>query len=110
VRVYVAGESIERRNHWVEAPFTPSGALNERGGGDLRNDDNEYGWMVPFADRLAVRRAGLRVEWVGGDTWLDAEDNPYTGKYPPGGPGRTSAVSGTSIDSWLIQRRAELDD
>jgi hypothetical protein len=108
LRVYVAGESIERRNRWVEAPFTASGALNERGGGAARNDDDEYGWMVPFAERLRLRDPGLRVEWVGTDAWLDAEDNPYSGKYPPGPPGRTSAVSGTSIDSWLEQRRAEL--
>lgn len=108
VRVYVAGESIERRNHWVAPPFTATGALNERGGGDARNDDDEYGWAVPFADRLALRDSGLKVQWVGSDTWLDGDDNPYSGTYPTGGPGRTSAISGTSIESWVEQRKAEL--
>jgi hypothetical protein len=46
VRIYVAGESIERRNRWVAPPFTASGALNERGGSEARNDDDEYGWAV----------------------------------------------------------------
>ena len=36
IRVYMAGESIERRNRWVAPPFTASGALNDRGGGALR--------------------------------------------------------------------------
>jgi hypothetical protein len=108
VRVYVAGESIERRNHWVAPPFTATGALNERGGGEARNDDDEYGWAVPFADRVGLRGGGIKIQWVGSETWLDSEDNPYSGTYPPGGPGHTSALSGTSIESWLEQRRAEL--
>jgi hypothetical protein len=110
IRVYVSGESIERRNRFVEPPFTPSGALNERGGGDLRNDDEEYGWMVPMADRLGLRDPGLRLEFVGADTWLDAEDAPYSGTYPSTTPGRTSAISGTDIPSWLEQREQELLD
>ena len=109
VRIYVAGESIERRNRFVEAPFTSSGALNERGGGELRNDTDEYGWSVPLGDRLALRYPGLTVEFVGAETWLDADDSPYSGSWPAGGPGHTSAISGTDIPSWLEQRRVELE-
>ncbi|MFO0611780.1 MAG: hypothetical protein U0414_04270 [Polyangiaceae bacterium] len=107
VRIYVAGESIERRNRFVEAPFTASGALVDRG--DLRNDNDEYGWSIPLADRLKLRYPGLSVDFVGADTWLDADDNPYSGSYPSGAPGRTSAISGTDIPSWLESRAAELE-
>lgn len=109
IRVYVAGESIERRNRWVEPPFAVGGALNERGGGALRNDEEEYGWAVPFADRLALRARDVRVVFVGTDTWLDGDDTPYDGTYPSTTPGATSAVSGTSIQDWLDRRRAELE-
>ncbi|MFZ2961133.1 MAG: hypothetical protein WA705_30000 [Candidatus Ozemobacteraceae bacterium] len=43
LRVYVCGESIERRNRWVEPPFNANGTLNRRGGGDALNDNEEYG-------------------------------------------------------------------
>ncbi|MBI4470687.1 MAG: SGNH/GDSL hydrolase family protein [Acidobacteria bacterium] len=109
IRVYVAGESIEQRNRFVAPPFTPTGALNERGGGALRNDDDEYGWMVPMADRLRLRDSSLLMDFVGSDTWLDAEDQPYTGTYPSTTPGHTSAISGTDIPSWLEQRESELE-
>jgi len=108
VKVYIAGESIEKRNSFIEAPFTATGALNERGGGELRNDNEEYGWMIPFADRLKLRAPGFQVEFVGSETWLSSDDNPYSGKYPASGAGKTSAISGTSIDSWLEQRSSEL--
>jgi hypothetical protein len=107
LRVYVAGESIEARNRFVEAPFLSTGALNERGGGANRNDNEEYGWMVPFAERLRLRDASLRVEFVGADEWSSADDGPYTGMFPAV-PGRTSAISGTTIQSWLDQRTDEL--
>lgn len=109
IRIYVAGESIERRNHFVEPPFLGDGRLNDRGGGELRNDNEEYGWMVPLADRLRLRDAAVTVEWIGTETWLDGDDFPYTGTYPSTTPGATSAISGTSIDSWLEQRRGELE-
>ncbi len=108
VRVYVAGESIERRNRFVAAPFAAGGALNDRGGGEARNDQEEYGWAVPFADRLHLRDTGLTVAFVGSDTWLDADDNPYDGSYPSTTAGATSAISGTDIESWLQQRQGEL--
>jgi hypothetical protein len=110
LRVYVSGESIERRNRFVDAPFTVSGALNERGGGTLRNDDNEYGWMVPMRDRLRLRASDLVIEFVGADVWADAEDATYTGTYPTMTPEPTSAISGTSIPDWLQQRRSELEN
>ena len=108
LRVYVAGESIERRNRFVEPPFTASGGLNDRGGGDARNDNDEYGWMVPFRDRLMLRDGGLTIQFVGTDTWLGSDDDPYTGTYPSTTPEATSAISGTSIPAWLEQRRDEL--
>lgn len=107
VRVYVAGESIERRNRFVESPFVAGGALRDRG--DLTNDNDEYGWSIPLADRLKLRFPGLGVDFVGADTWLDADDSPFDGTYPSTTPGRTSAISGTDIPSWLEQRRAELE-
>ena len=108
IRVYVAGESIEVRNRWVEPPFTSSGSLNDRGGGALRNDNEEYGWMVPLRDRLRLRAPDLNIEFVGSDVWANDNDNPYTGTYPTTSPEPTSAISGTTIPSWLDQRREEL--
>lgn len=109
VRIYMAGESIERRNHFVEAPLRADGSLNDRGGGELRNDNEEYGWMVPLADRLKVREPSLSVVWVGTDAWLDADDAPYTGSYPSSTPSPSSSISGTTIDQWLDMRRGELE-
>ena len=106
LRIYVAGESIERRNRFVAPPFRADGSLNSRG--ELDNDNDEYGWMIPLAQRLSLRAPGLKVEFVGADTWLDADDNPYSGSFPSSTPGRTSAISGTDIPSWLESRRAEL--
>ncbi len=109
LRVYVAGESIERRNRFVAPPFGPAGVLNDRGGGAERNDNEEYGWMVPLRDRLHLRDPGLTIEFVGADVWADADDSPYSGTYPTATAEPTSAISGTSIPSWLEQRRDELE-
>lgn len=108
LRVYVSGESIERRNRFVEAPFTVTGGLNERGGGEARNDNEEYGWMVPLRDRLLLRDRSLTIQFVGTETWLGSDDEPYTGLYPSTTPEPTSAIAGTSIPDWLEQRRGEL--
>jgi hypothetical protein len=110
IRVYLAGESIERRNRFVAAPFTSTGALNERGGGALRNDNDEYGWMIPMRDRLQLRAPDLTFQFVGSDVWADADDNEYTGTYPTTTAEPTSAISGTTIPSWLEQRREELEN
>jgi hypothetical protein len=108
VRIYMAGESIERRNHYVEAPLRADGALNDRGGGELRNDQDEYGWLVPLADRLKLRVPSLTVSWVGTEAWVDADDAPYSGTYPSTTPSPSSSISGTTIDQWLDARRSEL--
>ena len=109
LRVYVAGESIEQYNHYVAPPFTAAGALNDRGGGEARNDPEEYGWMVPLRDRLALRAPDLTIQFVGSGNWTDGGDSPYTGTYPTTEAEPTSAIAGTSIRSWLDQRRGELE-
>jgi hypothetical protein len=101
LRIYVAGESIEERNRFVEAPFKCDGSLNTRGGGDAQNDNDEYGWMVPLAARLHLRAQALAVAWVGAGAWTGADDNAYSGSYPSTTPGRTSAIAGTDITAWL---------
>jgi hypothetical protein len=108
IRVYVAGESIERRNRFVAPPFLANGALNPRDGGDERNDNDEYGWSIPLADRVVLRDGGVRLEFVGTLRWLDADDQQYSGTYPSTDAGQTSAISGTDIPTWLGQRGAEL--
>lgn len=109
LRVYVSGESIEQYNRYVAPPFTATGALNDRGGGALRNDNEEYGWMVPLRDRLSLRAPDLTIRFVGSGTWTDGGDYPYSGTYPTSEPEATSAIAGTSIPSWLDQRRDELE-
>ena len=109
LRVYVAGESIEQYNRYVAPPFTATGALNDRGGGELRNDNEEYGWMVPLRDRLTLRAPDLTIQFVGSGTWTDGGDYPYSGTYPSTEPEPTSAIAGTSIPSWVELRRGELE-
>jgi len=109
LRVYVSGESIEQYNRYVAPPFGAGGALNDRGGGALRNDNEEYGWMVPLRDRLALRAPDLTIRFVGSGVWTDGGDYPYTGTYPTAEAEPTSAISGTSIPAWLDQKRAELE-
>jgi hypothetical protein len=99
VRVYVAGESIEERNRFVSAPFTCSGTLVDRG--LLNNDNDEYGWMVPLAQRVNLRDPTLAFEFVGAGPWTDADSAPYTGTYPSATAGRTSAIAGTDIETWI---------
>jgi hypothetical protein len=117
VRIYVSGESIEERNRFVDRPFACDGKLNDRGGGEARNDNDEYGWMVPLAARLGLRSPGLAVEFVGASVWGGADESPYSGTYPSATPGHTSAIAGTDITAWLDEgstdrgipaRRAEL--
>lgn len=106
LRVYVAGESIEQFNRFTSAPFQGDGSLNDLGA--VNNDPQQYGWMVPFADRLRVRGVGVSVTWVGAAPWIDRNWNPSTGTYPSVTPGRTSAAAGTTIAQWLSQRQSEL--
>jgi hypothetical protein len=99
IRVYVAGESMEERNRFVAPPFDCDGSLDDRGAD--RNDNEEYGWMVPLAERLSRRDARLAVEFVGAGPWTGADDAAYSGSYPSATPGRTSAIAGTDIVAWL---------
>lgn len=108
LRVYVAGESIEQRNHFVAPPFSDDGRVSDRGSAALRNDNDEYGWSIPMAERLHRRAPTLAVRFVGSGSWTDGDDNPYSGTYPCRQAQPTSAIAGTSIDSWLDQRRPEL--
>jgi hypothetical protein len=100
LKVYLAGESIEERNRFVEQPLNCNGSLNQRGGGEASNDNEEYGWMVPLAQRLNLRDPSLSIEFVGSSDWSDANDGPYSG-IVPAVAGRTSAVSGLDIPTWL---------
>jgi hypothetical protein len=98
-KVYVAGESIEARNQFFAAPFTAAGARDDHGANANRAD--EFGWMVPFADKLKLRDANITLEWVGTDKWKGIDDNDYAGTYPTRTAPSTSAASGTSIPQWL---------
>ncbi len=107
LRIYVAGESIERRNCLSEAPFTSTGGLNNPG----NNDTEQYGWIIPFAEKLKLRQPGLAIEFVGSDSWLAGDDYPYAGSggcrfYPTAG--RTSALSGADNETWLEEQGNEL--
>ncbi|GEM_PF-474360 len=104
LRIYVAGESIEHRNRMTERPFTAIGSLND----PSNNDDDQYGWMIPLAERLKLRDTNLSIQFVGREPWTNAEDATYTGTYPSTTPGNTSAISGSSIEDWTNARRAEL--
>ena len=65
------------------------------------NTANEFGWMVPFADRIKLRDSNISFDWVGGDSWKGVDDNNYAGTYPTRTAPKTSALSGTSIPSWI---------
>ncbi len=104
IRIYVSGESIERRNRFLTPPFSPSGTLN-----DATNSDSEYGWMIPLMDRLKLRSPGLEVQFVGSGQWLGYDDSPYSGTYPSTTALDTSALSGMSTDNWLANKQSELE-
>jgi hypothetical protein len=105
VRVYVAGESIEQWNRFLAPPFDASGALNNTEDGVA-----EYGWMVPFADRLHLRDPGLTVQWVGSGTWMSYNNENYSGSYPSTTAPPTTAHPGTTIRVWLDDHKSELTD
>ena len=65
--------------------------------------------MVPLRDRLTLRAPDLTIQFVGSGTWTDGGDYPYSGTYPSTEPEPTSAIAGTSIPSWVDQRRGELE-
>jgi hypothetical protein len=98
-KVYVAGESIEARNQFTASPFTAAGARDDHGA--AANSTTEFGWMVPFADRLKLRDPNITIEWVGSSGWAGVNDASYAGTYPTSVAPRTSALSGTSIPKWI---------
>lgn len=104
LRVYVAGESIEEYNHFNTLPFNSDGSLVT-----TSNTPGEYGWMLPFAERLRLRDASLDVVWVGSGCWGDqnlygCSTGTYTGNVP------TSAISGTTIAAWQAYNGDELTE
>ncbi|MBU0674766.1 MAG: PKD domain-containing protein [Proteobacteria bacterium] len=107
IKVYVAGESVEERNHFNTPPFNADGTLFDRGADN--NTPNEFGWMVPFAARLKLRDSNLSVEWVGSTCWNDPSvDGCSTGLYTNSSIGSTSSISGTTVEAWLNDRQDEL--
>jgi hypothetical protein len=98
-KVYVSGASVEMRNRWVAVPFTGAGARDDHGQSPNRAD--EFGWMVPLADRLKLRDPGITLEWVGTFDWSGVDDATYSGTYPTSSAPKTSALSGSDISSWL---------
>lgn len=98
-KVYVSGASVEQRNRFLATPFTSTGARDDHGADPNRPD--EFGWMVPFADRLKLRDPGITIEWVGTDVWKGVDDATYSGTYPSTTAPKTSAQSGTDIPGWL---------
>jgi hypothetical protein len=49
---------------------------------------------------LGLEDPSLSFEFVGSSSWTDANDGPYDGTVPPVA-GRTSAISGLDIPTWL---------
>jgi len=104
IRIYVAGESVEEMNRFVNPPFNEDGTLN---GGS--NSGDEYGWMVPFMERLRLRQPGLDIEWIGAECWLDWTWECSNGTYPFANSMQfTSAISGSTVSDWLAERGDEL--
>ncbi|NEW61745.1 hypothetical protein GSY74_10645 [Sulfurovum sp. bin170] len=104
LKIYVAGESIEEFNHMKTLPFNADGTLN-----GTANSKDEYGWMVPFAQRLQIRDSNLAVQWVGANCWsnqntYECSDATYTNSTI----GHTSALAGSTIESWQIVFGEEL--
>lgn len=104
LRVYVAGESVEEFNHMDSKPFADDGTLN-----GPSNTATEYGWMVPFAERLHIRDPNLAVQWTGSGCWLNQDSwECSTGAYTSQEIGQTSAEAGSTIQAWQAAHNAEL--
>lgn len=104
IRIYVAGESIEAFNRFDAPPFDATGALI----GPADNSAAEYGWMVPFAERLRLRHPGVSVTWVGAKPWIDHSWETSDGAYPAA-PGLTSAIGGTTVAQWIEYAGEQLE-
>ncbi|KIM09618.1 MAG: hypothetical protein KU38_08710 [Sulfurovum sp. FS08-3] len=104
LRIYVAGESIEEYNHMNTLPFNADGTLSS-----TLNTTEEFGWMVPFAQRLQIRNPALSIEWVGSGCWTNADTySCSTGTYTHQTIGHTSAVAGSSVEDWFNLHGSEL--
>lgn len=106
INIYVAGESVEKQNHFDHMPFNTDGTLNDRG--DQNNTIDEFGWMVPFSERLKLRDPKLAIKWVGSECWTDHNWECSNGVYTNDTIGHTSAISGSTIASWLSDHQDEL--
>lgn len=106
LRIYVAGESVEEQNHFDFPPYNANGTLNHRGTDN--NTTGEFGWMVPFAERLKLRDPNLSPVWVGSGCWIDHDYNCSSGVYTNHNIGKTSAVSGSTVADWLSSYGSEL--
>lgn len=107
VRIYVAGESVEEFNHYTHLPFQTDGSLNTLG--QDNNSQAEYGWMVPFAQRLSLRDPHIDINWVGSGCWLDQDTwECSTGTYTNSAIGKTSAMAGSTISDWNAGHGNEL--
>ena len=106
LRVYVAGESVEEFNHMNTKSFKSDGSLD-----GVSNTPDEYGWMVPFSQRLNLRDPELVVQWVGSSCWTDQNSwECSTGTYTNAQIGKTSAQAGSTITIWQNDHQNELLD
>ena len=106
LRIYVAGESVEEFNHMNSLPFNSDGSLN-----GTSNTHDEYGWMVPFEQRLLLRDSNLHVEWIGSSCWTDQNTwDCSTGAYTNETVGHTSAQAGSTVEIWQNDHNSELSD
>ena len=104
LRIYVAGESVEQYNDTNSSPFNSDGTLN-----GTSNTPDEYGWMVPFSQRLLLRDSNLHIEWVGSKCWVNQDTwNCSNGIYTNSIIGHSSAQAGSTIEVWQRDHSSEL--
>lgn len=107
IRVYVAGESVEEYNHFNNSPLNINGSLNDLG--QNNNTPDEYGWMVPFSQRLQIRDPNISVSWVGAGCWQDQGTyDCSTGLLSNSAIGHTSAQAGSTVETWIADHISEL--
>lgn len=108
LKIYVAGESVEEFNNFEANPFNSNGSLVSN-----TNNTAEYGWIIPFQERLKIREPELSIDWVGsrclqssgGGNCSSASltNSSQTGNY-------TSAKASSSIPSWQSNMGHELEN
>lgn len=105
LKVYVAGESVESYNNMETLPFNADGTLLS-----TTDSTQEYGWMLPFYERLKLRDSAIKIEWVGDDCW-NIQGEPWgcsVATYTNASIGHNSARAGSTIESWSAENREEL--